>query len=329
MLRALGAGPVAAAGDGLIGVLVAVLLGSLLAVAVAVGLSPLSPLGPVRPVYPDPGIAFDWTVLGVGFAVLGRRPGIGRGRVLLSRRTAPGVTDRVVDGLEGRASPAVPKPRECRWPAWWGCASRSSRVGVAPRCRCARRCWEPSWPSPCWSPPSVSRAVCTPWCRRRRSTGGTGTTCSTRAPTSHPKPSSCSTRPRRRRLERGRLRELADRRPDRTDAGKRQHASCRGTTDPVRTRARRRGPDRAGSSDVGRPAQARRRHGHRELRSPRGRAGLHPADQSADRRLRDVSRGGLLQLHRRPHLDGHRGTGRSPGSSRRHSTGPSSARTRT
>ena len=55
VLRALGAGPVAAAGDGLIGVLAAVLLGSLLAVAVAVGLSPLAPLGPVRPVYPNRG----------------------------------------------------------------------------------------------------------------------------------------------------------------------------------------------------------------------------------------------------------------------------------
>ena len=193
MLRALGAGPVAAAGDGLIGVLAAVLLGSLVAVAVAVGLSPLSPLGPVRPVYPDPGIAFDWTVLGIGFAVLGRRPGIGRGRVLLSRRTASGRHGSGRQGLEGRASPAVPKPRECRWRASWGCASRSNRVGVAPRCRCARRCWEPSWPSPWWSPPSPSRAACTPWCRRRRSTGGTGTTCSTRATTSRPKPSSCST----------------------------------------------------------------------------------------------------------------------------------------
>ena len=39
-------------------------VGSLLAVAVAVGLSPLAPIGAVRPVYPDPGIAFDWTVLG-------------------------------------------------------------------------------------------------------------------------------------------------------------------------------------------------------------------------------------------------------------------------
>ena len=71
-MRALGAGPAVAAGDGLIGLLGGVVLGSLLAAGVAVGLSPLSPLGPVRPVYPHAGITFDWTVLGVGVAVLSR-----------------------------------------------------------------------------------------------------------------------------------------------------------------------------------------------------------------------------------------------------------------
>jgi hypothetical protein len=70
VLRALGAGPAVTAADGLIGVLAAVVLGSLLAGAVAIGLSPAGPIGPVRPVYPDPGIAADWTVLGTGFAVL-------------------------------------------------------------------------------------------------------------------------------------------------------------------------------------------------------------------------------------------------------------------
>jgi hypothetical protein len=70
VLRALGASPLVTAGDGLLGVLIAVVLGSLLAGAVAVGLSPLGPLGPVRPVYPNGGIAFDWTVLGIGVAVL-------------------------------------------------------------------------------------------------------------------------------------------------------------------------------------------------------------------------------------------------------------------
>jgi hypothetical protein len=70
VLRALGAGPAMTVCDGLIGVVGAVVAGSLLAVAVAVGLSPLAPIGPVRPVYPDRGVAFDWTVLGLGFVLL-------------------------------------------------------------------------------------------------------------------------------------------------------------------------------------------------------------------------------------------------------------------
>lgn len=66
ILRALGASPAMTSTDGLFGILGAVVLGSLLAAAVAAGLSPLGPIGPVRPVYPTPGIAFDWTVLGFG-----------------------------------------------------------------------------------------------------------------------------------------------------------------------------------------------------------------------------------------------------------------------
>ena len=69
-LRALGAGPAVTISDGLPGVLGAVVAGSLLGAAVAVGLSPLAPLGSVRAVYPYPGVAFDWTVLGVGVLVL-------------------------------------------------------------------------------------------------------------------------------------------------------------------------------------------------------------------------------------------------------------------
>ncbi len=70
VLRALGAGPAMTVCDGLIGVVGAVVTGSLLAVAVAVGLSPLAPIGPVRSVYPDRGVSFDWTVLGLGFVLL-------------------------------------------------------------------------------------------------------------------------------------------------------------------------------------------------------------------------------------------------------------------
>ncbi len=70
VLRVLGAGPIMTAADGLLGTVGGLVGGALLAVAVAVALSPLAPIGAVRPVYPDPGIAFDWTVLGAGFAVL-------------------------------------------------------------------------------------------------------------------------------------------------------------------------------------------------------------------------------------------------------------------
>jgi len=69
ILRSLGADPTDTVLDGLIGITGAVVLGSLLAAAVAVALSPLAPLGPVRAVDPH-GISFDWTVLGLGAAAL-------------------------------------------------------------------------------------------------------------------------------------------------------------------------------------------------------------------------------------------------------------------
>jgi hypothetical protein len=87
VLRALGAGPLMTVSEGLIGTLGAVVIGSLLAGAVAVGLSPLAPLGPVRPVYPASGVAFDWTVLGVGLVVL--VGGLGVISVVLAYLVAP------------------------------------------------------------------------------------------------------------------------------------------------------------------------------------------------------------------------------------------------
>ncbi|HXR20982.1 MAG TPA: FtsX-like permease family protein [Acidimicrobiales bacterium] len=69
-LRALGASPGQIWADGMIGLLGSVVLGGLLAVGVAVGLSPIAPIGPVRPVYPGAGLNFDWTVLGLGLLVL-------------------------------------------------------------------------------------------------------------------------------------------------------------------------------------------------------------------------------------------------------------------
>ncbi|MGA8679234.1 MAG: FtsX-like permease family protein [Acidimicrobiales bacterium] len=87
VLRALGADPATTMSDGLLGVLAAVVVGSLLAVGVAVALSPLSPIGPVRAVYPTPGVAVDWTVLGLGLACL--IVGLGTIAVALSYRWAP------------------------------------------------------------------------------------------------------------------------------------------------------------------------------------------------------------------------------------------------
>ena len=70
VLRVLGADPAMTVVDGTAGLLAAVLLGALLAGAVAVVLSPLAPLGPVRPYDPHPGVAVDWTVIGFGMLAL-------------------------------------------------------------------------------------------------------------------------------------------------------------------------------------------------------------------------------------------------------------------
>jgi len=70
VLRGLGAGPAATTADGLTGILGAVTAGSLLAAAVAVGLSPLTLFGPVRSVAPAAGSYADWTVLGLGALLL-------------------------------------------------------------------------------------------------------------------------------------------------------------------------------------------------------------------------------------------------------------------
>lgn len=69
-LRSLGASPAMTATDGLIGVVGSTVIGALVGLGVAVGLSPLAPIGPVRPLYPSRGIAFDWTVLGLGVLTL-------------------------------------------------------------------------------------------------------------------------------------------------------------------------------------------------------------------------------------------------------------------
>jgi len=67
--RALGASPTMNFSDGLLGTSGAIVLGSLFAGAVAIGLSPLAPLGPVRP-FVSAGVHVDWAVVGLGVAVL-------------------------------------------------------------------------------------------------------------------------------------------------------------------------------------------------------------------------------------------------------------------
>ena len=70
VLRALGASPSMSALARLLGPLSAIVAGAVLSVVVATLLSPLTPIGPVRAVYPHGGFAFDWLVLGIGFALL-------------------------------------------------------------------------------------------------------------------------------------------------------------------------------------------------------------------------------------------------------------------
>ena len=86
VLRALGADPVTMTADAGLGLLGAVVLGSVAAAGVAVALSPLTPIGSVRQVDPSPGFAIDWTVLGAGFAVL--VAGLGALTVALAYRRA-------------------------------------------------------------------------------------------------------------------------------------------------------------------------------------------------------------------------------------------------
>ena len=70
ILRALGASPATIATDICAGVVCAIAAGTVLALAVAVAVSPLAPLGQLHRLEPDPGMSFDWTVLGAGAALL-------------------------------------------------------------------------------------------------------------------------------------------------------------------------------------------------------------------------------------------------------------------
>lgn len=114
VLRAFGADQTALVADGLIGMAASIVVGSLTAAGVAVMLSPLSPLGPVRAVYPGSGLAFDWTVLGVGVVVLVVALGATatvlayRGmphRAALRARVTPPTTSKVVETVAATGLP--------------------------------------------------------------------------------------------------------------------------------------------------------------------------------------------------------------------------------
>ena len=68
VIRALGATPATTVLDGLLGIVVSIVVGSLAAGIVAVALSPLGLLGPIRPYIPN-GVNVDWTVVGFGVMV--------------------------------------------------------------------------------------------------------------------------------------------------------------------------------------------------------------------------------------------------------------------
>ncbi len=134
VLRALGAGPVAALADGVLGILAAIGAGALLAAVVAIGLSPFSLFGPVRQAEPGRGFYLDWSVLGLGAAALAlilalaaaiagyrqaphraaarqRRPG--RGSAVVRAGLSAGLAPAAVAGLRfalepGRGRTAVP-----------------------------------------------------------------------------------------------------------------------------------------------------------------------------------------------------------------------------
>ena len=132
--------------DGLIGIVGAIVLGSLMAAAVAVGLSPLSPIGPVRPVYPTPGIAFDWTVLGLGLVVL--IVVLVGGSVALAlrrpRRAAPTAAAHVRSVLRPRCVSQWLRPS--RTGSRRGAVRARSRAAAGPQGQFAPPCSAPCWP---------------------------------------------------------------------------------------------------------------------------------------------------------------------------------------
>jgi putative ABC transport system permease protein len=136
VLRALGADRRTIATAALIGVVGAIAIGSLLAIGVAVALSPVSPLGPIRPFYPTPGIAFDWTVLGSGLAVI--FVGLGLIAIGLAIRSSPERVARRQRFVE-KSSTLLRSDGMLGLPAPAATGLPSSPGTRSTRCRCDRR----------------------------------------------------------------------------------------------------------------------------------------------------------------------------------------------
>jgi hypothetical protein len=161
VLRSLGTDRVAMTWDAMLGPLCAVLVGALLAVGIAVALSPLLPIGPSSPVDPAPGVSFDWTVFLVGFAVLCSRPSdspssnspppsAGRHRSLPSSGSSsecPSASSRAAGSGSSSPGPSTPSP------------ALRSRCSMSSSSHSARSSW------PTWRP--SSRAVWQPGRQRR------------------------------------------------------------------------------------------------------------------------------------------------------------------
>lgn len=264
VLRALGASRTVVMADGLLGVLGSVLLGSLLAVGVAIGLSPLSPIGPVRPVDPSAGTAIDSSVLGFGLLVL--IGAIGAGAAALAYRSSSRLrqqgTTRATLGSSfarlvassGAAAPAVAGdggarrrrrplccrtgPRSHRGTGAFGTVRHRARHGDRRR---DAHLWQ--WAQHVGLPPGPLRLeleLCLGVKLHR------------------PSPSSLPSgrRPLRRRVVWGELRQRPDRRPDR--AHPLGEPKCKGDpSGPVRALPRSQQPNRPRRGDTRSVAQER------------------------------------------------------------------------
>ncbi len=114
-LRGLGAGPLTLTWDVAFGVLGATVIGAIVAVGVAIALSPLTPIGPARQVDAHPGFTTDWTVLVSGFLVL--LLGLASVTAVLANRTVARRRLRQRSDTVGRGSTVV---------------NASSRAGLPP-----------------------------------------------------------------------------------------------------------------------------------------------------------------------------------------------------